>query len=179
MKAIIYKDPQQALLVDRPLPQLRDGYILIKTVAIALNPTDWKAVATTAGEDGCLIGVDFAGVVEDVGANVTKPFQKGDRVCGFANGANQLNKEDGAFAEYIVAKDFCSIKIRTRSPLSRLPRWARVCSPSARAYLRRTTVWSWLCPRSLSRSPSMCSFTAEARPQGHWEFSLPSCRLRN
>lgn len=29
----------------------------------------------------------------------------GDRIWGFVHGCNYLNPEDGAFAEYIVAKD--------------------------------------------------------------------------
>jgi NADPH:quinone reductase-like Zn-dependent oxidoreductase len=105
MKAIVYQGPQQAEIVtDRPLPALRDEYILVKTVAIALNPTDWKHVEFGMGKEGCLIGVDFAGIVEEIGSKVKRQFEKGDRVCGFVHGCNQSNSEDGAFAEYIVAK---------------------------------------------------------------------------
>jgi NADPH:quinone reductase-like Zn-dependent oxidoreductase len=112
MKAVIYKDPQESELVsDRPIPKLRDGYILVKTEAIALNPTDWKGIRNKSGIDGSGIGVDFAGVVEEVGPKVTKSFQKGDRVAGFVNGSNAAQKEDGAFAEYVVAKEFTTIKI--------------------------------------------------------------------
>jgi len=35
---------------------------------------------------------------------VKKSFKAGDRICGMCHGANQLELEDGAFAEYIVAK---------------------------------------------------------------------------
>ncbi|OKL57753.1 hypothetical protein UA08_07101 [Talaromyces atroroseus] len=112
MKAVVYKDPKQSVLVsDRPIPKLRDGYILVKTEAIALNPTDWKSVKNQNAKDGTGVGVDFAGVVEEVGLKVTKSFQKGDRVCGFVNGVNGSYAEDGAFAEYIIAKEFTTIKI--------------------------------------------------------------------
>ena len=33
-----------------------------------------------------------------------KSFKRGDRICGMCHGSNQLQIEDGAFAEYIVAK---------------------------------------------------------------------------
>ncbi|CAF9934604.1 MAG: hypothetical protein HETSPECPRED_009283 [Heterodermia speciosa] len=103
-RAIEIKGPRDAqLTTDRHKPSLRNGYILVKTVAIALNPTDWKHIdfMPTAG---ALPGCDYAGIVEEVGTEVDKPFKKGDRVCGFIHGANALQIEDGAFAEYIVAK---------------------------------------------------------------------------
>lgn len=106
MKAIVIdpKNKSASLSRDRASPKLRDDYILVKTVAVALNPTDWKHIAGgIAAEDG-LSGCDYAGVVEEVGSKVTKAFKKGDRVCGCAHGANSSNKEDGVFAEKIVVK---------------------------------------------------------------------------
>lgn len=38
------------------------------------------------GDDGTLVGCDYAGVVEAVDKNVTKKFAKGDRVAGFEHG---------------------------------------------------------------------------------------------
>ncbi|PYH45901.1 zinc-binding alcohol dehydrogenase family protein [Aspergillus saccharolyticus JOP 1030-1] len=109
-KAIVVTSPKAASLVtDRPIPTLRDDYILVKTVSVALNPTDWKHIAYLAPE-GVLVGCDYSGVVEAVGQNVTR-FQPGDRVCGFVHGANAVQPEDGAFAEYIVAKADLSTRI--------------------------------------------------------------------
>lgn len=103
-RAVEILGPREARVVtNRPKPRLRDEYILIKVSAIALNPTDWKHVDFMAPK-GALSGCDYAGVVEEVGARVKKPFKKGDRVCGMCHGANMLQLEDGAFAEYIVAK---------------------------------------------------------------------------
>ncbi|KAL4738898.1 chaperonin 10-like protein [Aspergillus similis] len=103
-KAIVVTSPQQeSLVTDRPVPTLRDDYILIKNVAVALNPTDWKHIAYLAPV-GVLVGCDYAGIVEEVGKNVKKPFKKGDRICGFVHGSNAVQPEDGTFAEYIVAK---------------------------------------------------------------------------
>ena len=102
--AVEIKGPREAqFTTDRPKPTLRDDYILVKTVAVALNPTDWKHVDFMPTE-GALCGCDYAGIIEEVGTKVDKPWKKGDRVCGFCHGANALQREDGAFAEYIVAK---------------------------------------------------------------------------
>lgn len=104
-KAIVVVEPTKAALVsDRAIPSLRDEYILVKTVAVALNPTDWKHIDFGLASPGCLIGCDYAGVVEAVGPKVKKPFKKGDRIAGFAHGGNSVQPEDGAFAEYIVVK---------------------------------------------------------------------------
>ncbi|KAF4215922.1 hypothetical protein CNMCM5878_007653 [Aspergillus fumigatiaffinis] len=110
-KAIIITAPkQEGLVTDRALPALRDDYILVKTEAVALNPTDWKHVAFLS-PPGVLVGCDYAGVVEAVGGSVKKSFKKGDRVCGFIHGANTVQPEDGAFAEYIVAKGDIQMRI--------------------------------------------------------------------
>lgn len=111
-KAIVIQGPGVSELVtDRPIPRLRDDYILVKTVAVGLNPTDWKHVDYLVKDAGPLVGCDYAGIVEAVGPAVTKPFKKGDRVCGVAHGSNAVQPEDGTFAEYIVAKGDLQIKI--------------------------------------------------------------------
>jgi NADPH:quinone reductase-like Zn-dependent oxidoreductase len=111
MQAIISTGPGQAALVhDRPLPSIRDGYLLIKTKAVALNPTDWKHIEVTQ-KPGILFGCDYAGIVEKVGPGVQSRFQAGDRVAGFVHGGNSQQPQDGAFAEYIVAKADIQIHI--------------------------------------------------------------------
>ncbi|KAK9481917.1 chaperonin 10-like protein [Lipomyces starkeyi] len=108
-KAIVIQAPKVAELVtDRPLPTLRDDYILVETVAVALNPTDWKSI-DFRGCSGALVGCDYAGIVGEVGKAVTKPFKKGDRVCGFVHGSNGMQHEDGTFAEYIVVKEAATL----------------------------------------------------------------------
>ncbi|KAJ8104390.1 chaperonin 10-like protein [Lipomyces tetrasporus] len=111
-KAIVIQAPKVAELVtDRPLPTLRDDYILVETVAVALNPTDWKAIEFRSNSPGALVGCDYAGIVREVGKAVTKPFKKGDRICGFVHGSNDMQHEDGTFAEYIVVKGDLQIRI--------------------------------------------------------------------
>ena len=110
-KAIIMAGPQEAdLVTDRSIPELRDDYILVKTEAVALNPTDWKHI-DFASTRGALSGCDYAGIVEDVGPKVTKPFKKGDRITGFVHGGNQMQPEDGTFAEFIVVKGDLQIRV--------------------------------------------------------------------
>ena len=76
---------------DVPRPTVRDDYIIVKTKAVALNPTDWKAVHG-GPEPGAIVGCDYAGVVEEIGSKVTTPFKIGDRVAGFVRGGNYLPK---------------------------------------------------------------------------------------
>jgi NADPH:quinone reductase-like Zn-dependent oxidoreductase len=108
--AVIVQKAGEAQVQEIAIPKLRDDYILVRTKAVALNPTDWKHLDFLSGK-GALLGCDYAGTVEEVGSKVTKAFKKGDRVCGFAHGGNQVNHEDGAFAEYIVTKGDVQIKI--------------------------------------------------------------------
>jgi NADPH:quinone reductase-like Zn-dependent oxidoreductase len=68
-----------------PLPRLRDEYVIVKTKAVALNPTDWKS-ANNAPSPGAIAGCDYAGVVEQVGPKVSNPLKVGDRVAGFVGG---------------------------------------------------------------------------------------------
>ena len=85
MKAVVLQGNKGASVVnDRPTPKLRPDYVLVDTKAVALNPTDWKHREYDATNfPGLLSGCDYAGVVEEVGANVDKPWKKGDRICGF------------------------------------------------------------------------------------------------
>jgi NADPH:quinone reductase-like Zn-dependent oxidoreductase len=74
-----------ASLLQIPIPKLRDDYILVRTVAIALNPTDWTTL-DARGDDGTLVGCDYSGVVLEVGKAVAKSWTVGDRVAGFGHG---------------------------------------------------------------------------------------------
>lgn len=111
MKAIVSQDLGQASLIrDHPLPKLQDDYILVQTIAVAINPIDWKYIDYQPSP-GATQGHDFAGIVEDVGSAVTKTFKKGDRVCGFTHGGDRFNPDHGAFAEYIVVKGDVALRI--------------------------------------------------------------------
>ena len=85
-KAVQMQGPKDARLVsDVPLPKLKESSIIVKVAAVALNPTDWMHIDFIT-DAGPIIGCDFAGVVEEVGHEVTNGLRKGDRVAGFTHG---------------------------------------------------------------------------------------------
>lgn len=110
MKAIKVVEATKAEIKEVSLPKLRDDYVLVKVEAVALNPTDWKHIDFLSSPDAT-VGCDFAGVVEEVGSKVEKKWNKGDRIAGFTHGVNAVEKEDGCFAEYCVAKGDVQMKI--------------------------------------------------------------------
>ncbi|KAF5000520.1 hypothetical protein FGRMN_1687 [Fusarium graminum] len=103
-KAIVYVEKGKAAIQEVPKPELRDDYVLIKVNAVGLNPTDWKHIDYGLADPGSRMGCDYAGVVDKVGSSVTKPFKKGDRITGVVHGGDRTQHDNGAFAEYIVAK---------------------------------------------------------------------------
>ncbi|KAL2869786.1 zinc-binding alcohol dehydrogenase family protein [Aspergillus lucknowensis] len=107
MKALL-TNPQKppSLSTSHPIPSVtptsHPSALLIRTVAVALNPTDWKAI-DRGQKTPSVIGCDYAGVVEAIGPAVTKRFKIGDRVAGFVHGCNDLDPSEGAFAEFLFA----------------------------------------------------------------------------
>lgn len=99
-----------ALLPDVPIPAVRADCILVKNEAVALNPADWKFVDLVSCA-GVTVGCDYAGIVHDVGDDLTVPFKKGDRVAGFVYGVNPDHPDSGAFADFVLAKTGCSFRI--------------------------------------------------------------------
>ncbi|RLL96037.1 hypothetical protein CFD26_105477 [Aspergillus turcosus] len=95
-------DGHLGLAQDAPIPSVAPDMVLVKTAAIALNPTDHKMVASFP-TPGAISGCDFAGTVVAVGSAVTKALAVGDRVFGGVHGANPLEPTIGAFAEYVGA----------------------------------------------------------------------------
>jgi NADPH:quinone reductase-like Zn-dependent oxidoreductase len=98
-----------SIVSNAQIPSLRPDYILVKTIAVALNPTDWKHIGFV--DSPATIGCDFAGIVDDVGKEVSLPWKKGDRICGFVHGGNVVQPEDGAFGEVLVAKGDLQMRI--------------------------------------------------------------------
>jgi NADPH:quinone reductase and related Zn-dependent oxidoreductases len=112
-KAIIITSKGHSTLVsDRPIPKAHDDFIVVKAIAVALNPTDWKHIDLFAPLD-VIVGCDYAGIIEDIGPDVSarKGFKKGDKVFGVTHGSDAYNKENGAFAEHILAKGDLANKI--------------------------------------------------------------------
>ena len=96
MKAAVVTE-QGVQYTDAPKPSPKANEILIKVKAASLNRAD-LAVASghrhgTVGGAGTIVGLECAGEVEAVGADV-KDFRPGDRV---------MSSAAGGFAEYAVA----------------------------------------------------------------------------
>src|SRR4030095_9277837 len=82
MKAIVvheYGGPEVLKYEDRPRPAPKDDENLIRTMGAGVNPVDAfiRAVLFRTGQLPFIPGMDVAGVVGKVGANVTK-FKAGD-----------------------------------------------------------------------------------------------------
>jgi NADPH:quinone reductase-like Zn-dependent oxidoreductase len=107
MKAIVqdrFGPPDTLRLADTGMPGPGVGEVLVRVHAAALNPADWHIlrgdplIARLMGvgltrPKARVAGIDAAGVVEAVGANV-RQLRNGDEVLGFCR---------GAFAEYACA----------------------------------------------------------------------------
>jgi NADPH:quinone reductase-like Zn-dependent oxidoreductase len=109
MKAIAapsYGPLERLTQIDAPLPTPDAGEVRVRVVASALNPADYKVVLGTlkflhARNRPLIVGYDFSGTVDAVGASVTD-VSVGDEVFGFLP-YGPGNKR-GAFAESLIAK---------------------------------------------------------------------------
>jgi NADPH:quinone reductase-like Zn-dependent oxidoreductase len=109
MKATVYRDfgsPDVITTeeVDKPVPA--DDEVLVAIQAAAVNLFDWYmvrgkpgVVRLVLGSGRKPLGVDLAGVVEEVGSNV-KRLKPGDQVFGTGRGKSVRSKT-GSFAEYV------------------------------------------------------------------------------
>ncbi|KAL9323322.1 hypothetical protein ACSQ67_008179 [Phaseolus vulgaris] len=92
-----------------PIPQIKEDHVLIKVVAAALNPIDYKrALGFFKNTDSPLPtvpGYDVAGVVVSLGSQVRK-FKVGDEVYGDINEDPLDNpKTVGSLAEYTAVEE--------------------------------------------------------------------------
>ncbi|KAL8851973.1 MAG: hypothetical protein Q9221_003184 [Calogaya cf. arnoldii] len=110
--AVIPEAKARLQVQDRPISQPQGSEVLVKNVAIATNPVDWKIQ-----DNGMFItkypnvlGSDISGTVEATGPEV-KRFNKGDRVTGFANSISNQDPNHGAFQQYTLLNDNATAKI--------------------------------------------------------------------
>lgn len=89
-----------------PIPEPKNNEILIKTIAYAANPTDWKHIYFISAPNA-ISGTDTSGIVVKVGSEVDG-FQVGDYVSTFIHG--NTNEENGAFARYVLGVPTMTIK---------------------------------------------------------------------
>lgn len=106
MKAQVIKrfgDSSVFEIAEVPKPDPIPGHVVIHVKATSVNPIDTKirsgAVPAVSPEFPAVLHSDVAGVVVDVGENVTE-FMVGDEVYGCAGGVKGTG---GALAEYMLA----------------------------------------------------------------------------
>lgn len=106
MKKVIYQrygSISDLESIDVEIPVLQPDELLIRVKAVAINPIDWKRLEgqlkmMTGSKFPKGIGIDFSGVVEKIGDDVSN-FRVADAVFG---GLDAMKGE--ALAEYIVVK---------------------------------------------------------------------------
>lgn len=93
-----FKQPFRLSEVARPVPG--DGEVLVRVRASGVNPLDTKIRAGAAAHAKHplpgILGIDLAGVVEQVGPNVTA-FKRGDEVFGMTGG---VGGNQGSLAQF-------------------------------------------------------------------------------
>src|SRR5262245_57381702 len=98
-----------AIANSAPIPTLPSlNHVLIRVLAVALNPIDWKMVTYFPQPGRNLpIGSDFCGIVEEGSETTHSTFPRGTRVCGslfpYDRTAGGDKGISGAFAQWIVA----------------------------------------------------------------------------
>jgi NADPH:quinone reductase-like Zn-dependent oxidoreductase len=95
---------------------LEPDMILVKTVAVALNPCDYK-ISARFPCPGATNGSDFAGIVMEIGTSVLRTdLQIGDRVCGAVHASDSACPQSGSFAEYLATYGDLVLKIPDNMP---------------------------------------------------------------
>ena len=117
MRAYVVEHPEEAFKqVDLPYPAASAGQVLVRVHASGVNPLDTKIRAGKAAHAKqplpAVLGLDMAGVVEEVGLGVTA-FRPGDEVYGMVGGVGGLQ---GTLAEIVVANaDLIALKPKSLS----------------------------------------------------------------
>ena len=117
MRAYVVEHPEAAFTqVDLPHPAASAGQVLVRVHASGVNPLDTKIRAGKAAHAKqplpAVLGLDMAGVVEEVGLGVTA-FRPGDEVYGMVGGVGGLQ---GTLAEIVVANaDLIALKPKSLS----------------------------------------------------------------
>jgi NADPH:quinone reductase-like Zn-dependent oxidoreductase len=139
MQALVlttHGSPLQMSPVERP--EAAPGQVLVRIKASGVNPLDMKIAKGQAAHARhplpAVLGIDMAGVVEDVGAGVAG-FKRGDEVYGMTGGVGGVQ---GSLAEFVAADGLL---------LARKPR--NLAMPAAAAVpLVFITAWEGLVDRA-------------------------------
>lgn len=105
MKAIVYQKfgtTEVLQTVEQPTPTIKADQVLVKVKTFSINPMDWKIrkgemTLMSGSKFPKHTGADFAGIVEETGADVIG-LKKGDEVFGVVK--NMM--KEGVSAEYVA-----------------------------------------------------------------------------
>lgn len=116
MKAFVkkkYGGPEVLSLEEVEFPKIKEGHLIVKIFANSANPADWHILRGKPfiarlnfglfKPKQMTLGVDFAGIVEQVGKNVSQ-FKVGDKVFGESISVS-------AFAEYVCVSENDCVQI--------------------------------------------------------------------
>ena len=107
MKAAYIKEvgaPEAIQFGDLPIPTIANNEVLVKVTVVAVDHVDTyirSGQYPTAASFPLILGSDMCGVVENVGADVTR-FKKGDRVWSNNQG---MQGRQGTFAQYVSVEE--------------------------------------------------------------------------
>ena len=154
----------EAREIARPVPGV--GQVLVRVAASGVNPLDTKIRAGKAAHAEqplpAVLGVDMAGVVEEVGARVTG-FWPGDEVYGMVGG---VGGHQGTLAEFVAA----DAELVARKPTVLSMREA------AAMPLVTITAWEGIVDRARVREGQRVLVHAGAGSVGHVTVQLAKAR---
>ncbi|CAL5224697.1 g7424 [Coccomyxa viridis] len=119
MRAVVVKQPGPPdvleLVHDWPVPQLRDGEVLVRQSSTSVNPVDYKIrEGAFKGKFPKVLGGDVSGIVEDSKA---AEFQKGDQVIALTFGYHWDYNEYGSYADFTASKKEWLTKVTEKFPI--------------------------------------------------------------
>lgn len=101
---LMAKQERPLKVIEAPMPELREGHIIIKTRGIAVNPAD-AMIQTTgmiAKKYPTIMGLDGSGEVHAVHPSVTR-FKPGERVMAMPLEGITEGCQQGTFQQYFLA----------------------------------------------------------------------------
>jgi NADPH:quinone reductase-like Zn-dependent oxidoreductase len=166
MKAIVLREagePENLVVTEIPIPQVKEGEVLVKVSAISINPVDIKTRRGMAlfnqlkDDQPVILGWDIAGEVVEVGPGVTT-LEEGDQVFGMVN----FPGHGKAYAEYVAA------------PANHLAERAELVTPqeAVAGTLAALTAWQVLIDQSNVQPGEKVLIHAAAGGVGHYAVQI-------
>lgn len=97
--------------VPRPSLPTPPGHVLVRVLAVALNPNDFK-MPTYMPDPGATAGCDYCGVVVAASpADGSHNYKEGDRICGSVFAYNPARRLDGVFAQFAIVDARLALRV--------------------------------------------------------------------